>query len=178
VLLGCAVLILVGTFNHSWITAKGGSAGIGPLGVQICMGGMCKGVGWGKIGSDISLFGTLSIIGGIAAALVAGGYGGAYVAGMRDKLPSIKVANVVLGLAAFSTTFFLFRLLSEGRGGGSISWGGFPSIGGILVTGAMLRKLAPFLKVLPAYPSGPTMPSDPPAPPPPLPPTMPMPPQS
>jgi hypothetical protein len=173
-LLGCAVLILVGTFNHSWLTAKGGDAGIGPLGAEVCMRGICRSIGWGMISGDIQLFGTLSLIGGIAAALAAAAYGGAFIADRRDKLPAVKVANIVFGLSAFATTFFLLRMLTDGKGL-SISWGAFPSIGGIIVAGAMLKKLAPHLKSPPLQPLPPPQDSPPP---PPLPPTVPMPPRS
>jgi len=150
-----AVLILVGTFSKNWITGGRGSRDvhIGPMGIEACMSSVCVPVPSGAVhlDSDIEIIMVLAMISGFAAAGAAGTFGGMAFAGKRHAPFAPKIANIAFGLAAFSMTFFLIRMISEK---GDISWAGFPAIGGVILAGIGLKKLTPFLVARPALPPG------------------------
>ena len=94
----------------------------------------------------------LALISGFASAAAAGTFGGMALAGKTDKIPlPPRLAQMAFGLAAFSMTFFVIRMISEK---GEISWAGFPAIGGVILAGVGLKKLTPFLAAKPALPPG------------------------
>jgi hypothetical protein len=150
-----AVLILVGTASKNWLSA--GDRGskdvhIGPLGIEACMGSMCIDVPTRGIDGDIEAIMMIAMLSGFASAAAAGTFGGLALADKRDKIPvPPKVAHICFGLAAFSMTFFVIRMLSEKA---EISWAGFPAIGGVILAGVGLKKLTPFLTMRAALPPG------------------------
>ena len=156
ILLGCALLILIATVTKSWGTGGGGrrgGVGIGPLGLEACMGSMCQSIPWsaakGGMGSDIQVFAILSALTGFAAVAAAATFGGMIVAGKTAKLPPIKLAMGVFGAAAFSMTFFAMRVATSIKQV-SISWSAFVGLAGVITGGVMLRKLQAILAATPA----------------------------
>jgi hypothetical protein len=149
-----AVLILIGTVSKNWISGGRGSKDIhiGPMGAEACMESVCLDIPTRGIDGDIEAIMVLAMISGFASAAAAGTFGGMALAGKRDRIPvPPKLANVAFGLAAFSMTFFVIRMISEK---GELSWAGFPAIGGVILAGAGLKKLVPFLAARPALPAG------------------------
>jgi hypothetical protein len=149
-----AVLILIGTVSKSWFSGGAGSliVHLGPMGLERCAGSVCIDMPTRGIDGDIEAIMVLAMISGFASAAAAGTFGGMALAGKRDRIPvPPKLANVAFGLAAFSMTFFVIRMISEK---GELSWAGFPAIGGVILAGAGLKKLMPFLAARPALPAG------------------------
>jgi hypothetical protein len=149
-----ALLILVGTVSKSWVGGGRGSRDIhiGPMGAEACMASVCVEIPTRGIDGDIEAIMVIALISGFASAAAAGMFGGMALAGKSDKIPvPPKLANVAFGLAAFSMTFFVIRMLSEK---GELSWAGFPAIGGVILAGVGLKKLMPFLVARPALPAG------------------------
>jgi hypothetical protein len=151
-LLVAAALILVGTISKNWITGGRGenAVHIGPMGAEVCMESRCIDVPSRGMDGDIEAIMVLAMISGFASAAAAGTFGGMAFAGKSSQIPiPPKLAQIAFGLAAFSMTFFVIRMLSEK---GEISWAGFPAIGGVILAGVGLKKLMPFLgqRALPA----------------------------
>jgi hypothetical protein len=157
-----AVLILIGTMSKNWISGGRGSKDIhiGPMGIEACMSeGVCVDVPSRGIPGDIEAIMVIAMISGFASAAAAGTFGGMALAGKTDKIPvPPKIAQMAFGLAAFSMTFFLIRMISEK---GEISWAGFPAIAGVVVAGIGLKRLTPFLAARPALPPGQPMQQNP-----------------
>jgi len=149
-----AVLILVGTFSKNWISGGRGSRDIhiGPMGAEACMSSVCIDVPTRGIPGDIEAIMVIALISGFASAGAAGTFGGMALARKTEKIPiPPRLAQMAFGLAAFSMTFFLIRMISEK---GEISWAGFPAIAGVILAGIGLKKLTPFLAARPALPAG------------------------
>src|SRR5690349_11688323 len=150
-----AALILIGTVSKNWVSAGRVSKDVhaGPLGVEACMGGgLCVDVPTRGIDGDIEIVMLLAVISGFASAAAAGVFGGMAFSGKTDRIPiPPRLANAAFGLAAFSMTLFLIRMIGEG---GELSWAGFPAIGGVVLAGVGLKKLTPFLAARPALPAG------------------------
>ena len=149
-----AALILVGTASKNWLS--GGRASkdvhIGPLGIEACMGSMCVDVPTRGIDGDIEAVMMIAMLSGFASAAAAGTFGGMTLAGKRDTIPvPPKVAQICFGVAAFSMTFFVIRMLGEKA---ELSWAGFPAIGGVILAGVGLKRLTPYLHTRLALPSG------------------------
>jgi hypothetical protein len=170
----CALVIFIGAFSNSWVTA-GRGMGIGPTGVEICFGQVCKTHGWRGVAGDIQVFGTLSLIGGIVAAAACVAFGGLFLANKRDKLPAVKIANGAFGFAIAAMAVFEMRLVTS-NSDMTIGWSVFPALAGLIMAGVMLRKLAPHLQrpseigatpmpmtVSPTLPSGPYVDPKPPS---------------
>ncbi|HEY5951060.1 MAG TPA: hypothetical protein VIV40_36465 [Kofleriaceae bacterium] len=153
-LLVAAALILVGTVSKNWVSGGRGSKDIhiGPLGGEACMGSVCVDIPTRGVPGDIEAIMVIALISGFASAAAAATFGGLAFANKTDKIPvPPKLAHMAFGLAAFSMTFFLIRMISEK---GEISWAGFPAIAGVVLAGIGLKKLTPFLAARPALPPG------------------------
>ncbi|HEX5063811.1 MAG TPA: hypothetical protein VFV99_30740 [Kofleriaceae bacterium] len=149
-----AVLILIGTVSKNWVSGGRGSRDIhiGPMGGEACMSGACVDIPTRGIDGDIEAIMVLALISGFASAAAAGTFGGMALAGKTDKIPlPPRLAQMAFGLAAFSMTFFVIRMISEK---GELSWAGFPAIGGVILAGVGLKKLTPFLAAKPSVPPG------------------------
>jgi hypothetical protein len=146
-LFGAALVTLVGLVTKSWFTVPGG--GVGLSGVEACRGSRCMSISWGdipKVPSDVPIFAWLGLLSGLAAVGVAATMGGMLLAGKAAKIP-LKAFNVVLGVAAFSTTMFLMRLYSDDPKHATFGWSGFVAIGGIIAIGALTKQgVAPRVK--------------------------------
>jgi hypothetical protein len=146
-LFGTAVIALVGLVTKSWFTVPGG--GIGLSGIEACHGGRCMAISWSeipKLPSDIPLFAWLGLLSGLAAVGVSAAMGGMLLAGKAAKIP-LKAFNVVLGVAAFSTTMFLMRLYSDDPKHATFGWSGFVAIGALIAIGAITKQgVAPRVK--------------------------------
>ena len=140
-LFGAALLVLVGTVTKSWFTAPHG-IGVGLTGAEACVRDQCMSIGWSEmkqIPSDVVIFAYLGLLGGLAAAGAAATMGGLLLAGKARKIP-VKPINLVLGVAAFSTTMFLMRLYSDDPKHVSFGFSGFVAIGGIIAIGALTKQ--------------------------------------
>jgi len=149
-----AVLILIGTVSKNWVSGGRGSRDIhiGPMGAEACFSSVCTDIPTRGIDGDIEAIMVIALISGLASAAAAGTFGGMALAGKTDKIPlPPRLAQMAFGLAAFSMTFFVIRMISEK---GEISWAGFPAIGGVILAGVGLKKLTPFLAAKPALPPG------------------------
>jgi hypothetical protein len=145
VLGGSALAILIGIFTRSWMTGRGGSGGVGPLGVEFCSGrGICRDVGWKGVAGDIEFVGYLTLLGGLAAAGAAAYMAFLVFTNTPNRFPKFKLINGVFGVAAFATTFFAIRLLIEFSKQASISYSPIFAIGGVITAGVFLRKLRPY----------------------------------
>ncbi len=143
ILAGCALAILIGVFTKSWMSGRGGLNGVGPLGIEVCFGGTCTGVGWDNAPGDIQLIAYLALFAGIAAAAASAYMAFLVLSNTPNKFPAFKIINGVLGVGAFATTFFAVRLLIEGQEM-SISWSPVFAIGGVVAAGIFVRKLRPY----------------------------------
>jgi hypothetical protein len=123
-----AAAILFSLFSKSWVAwheGGGEGGGLGPLGGDFCgRRGMCQSISWEmlesprvKLAGDISLLGTLSIIGGLAAAAMAIWMGVSVLTRKRFPLPE-KFIRIGFGVAAFGMSFFLMRLLTASSASG------------------------------------------------------------
>jgi hypothetical protein len=149
-----AVMILIGTVSKNWISGGRGSRDIhiGPMGAEACMSSVCIDVPTRGIDGDIEAIMVLAMISGFASAAAAATFGGMALARKTDKIPvPPKLAHVAFGLAAFSMTFFIIRMMSEK---GELSWAGFPAIIGVVLAGVGLKRLTPHLAARPALPPG------------------------
>lgn len=129
-----AALVLVGIFTKSWFTPDRGEGGIGLTGIEVCGGGRCETASWGdleRVPSDIPLVAWIGLLAGLGAAGFAVAAGVLAIQGRADRIP-LKVFHVVVGLAAFGTTMFLMRIMTEMDRGTSLGWSGFVAIGGLL----------------------------------------------
>jgi hypothetical protein len=157
-----AVLILIGTVSKNWISGGGGSRDVhvGPLGAEACFESRCVEIPTRGIPGDIEAIMMIAMLSGFASAAAAGLFGGMSLAGKSDRIPvPPKVAQICFGVAAFSMTFFLIRMLSEK---GDLSWAGFPAIAGVILAGVGIKKLKPFLHAATeraVFIAQPTMPS-------------------
>jgi len=136
------------------------------MGGEACVESRCVEIPTKGIPGDIEAIMVIAWLSGFAAAGAAGVFGGMTLAGKKQQIPiPPKLAHIAFGLAAFSMTFFLIRMLSEKA---ERSWAGFPAIGGVILAGAGLKQLSPFLSVASpqaqqaAFLAQPTMPSLPP----------------
>ena len=148
-----AVMIFVGMVSKNWISGGRGSRDIhiGPLGIEACFDGACVSVPNKGMPGDIEAIMMLAVVSGFAAAAAAGIFGGMALAKKTHAPVPPKLAHMAFGLAAFSMTFFLIRMISEK---GELSWAGFPAIIGVILAGVGLKKLTPFLTAKPALPPG------------------------
>ena len=147
VLCVCAVVIAIGTLSKNWVTA-GLGIGVGPTGVEACLGSVCRGLSWRGISRDIPVFATISLVAGITAAVACGLFGVLVLAERRNKLPAVRRAKLALAIAALAMFVFELRLLLEGHEV-SVSWAGVPILASVLTGAVMLRKLAPHLHQAP-----------------------------
>ena len=139
-LFGAAAIALVGLVTKSWFTVPGG--GIGLTGVEACAGSRCMSISWSdipKLPGDISVFAWMGLLFGLAAVGAAAAMGGMLLSGKAAKIP-LKVVNVVLGLAAFSTTMFMMRLYTDDPKRASFGWSGFAAIGALIAIGALTKQ--------------------------------------
>lgn len=150
-LLVAAALIFVGTVSKNWVSGRGSrDIHIGPMGAEACMASRCVDMPTDRLDGDIKAIMVLALISGFASAAAAGTFGGMAFRGNagRIRVPP-RLAEIAFGLASFSMTFFIIRMLSEK---GELSWAGFPAIGGVFLAYAGLRKLKPFLVAQAAQP--------------------------
>jgi hypothetical protein len=140
VLCVCAVVSLVATFSKNWASA-GRGIGIGPTGMEACLGSVCRDIAWRNISGGIQVLAVLSLLAGIAAAGACAAFGGLFLANKHDKIPAVRLGNLVLGVAAGVMAVFEIRILAEGQI--SISWAVFPALASVVTAGVMLRKLEP-----------------------------------
>ena len=147
-----AAVILIGLFTKSWFTPERGDGGVGLTGVEVCRGDRCETAAWDELKrapKDIGVFGWLGMLGGLGAAGLAAAVGGLVASGKAQRVP-LKVMNVVLGVAAFSTTMFAMRVFGEMSRDVSIGYSGFLAIGGIIAAGAILQRgVVPLTKAAP-----------------------------
>lgn len=170
-LLVCAVAILVACFTKSWVSwHEGGneSGSIGPLGAEFCgRHEGCLGVPWSVLESkrvgmpgDISLWGTLSLIGGLAAAAAAALCGWRILSRSADKIP-VKAVRATFAAAAGVMALFAMRLLTSSmkiRLG--LDWGMVLGIAGVAIAAAVFQaKIMPWLSTfVPQTPPAPVAP--------------------
>jgi hypothetical protein len=160
-MLVCAVAILIATFSHSWVTWKEGgseSGGIGPMGAEFCGRGDrgCMSPSWSMLESkrvgmpgDISIWATLSVIGGLAAAGAAGLCGAMILTRKPEKVP-VKPVRYAFSAAAGVMALFAMRLLTATiKINLGLSWGTVLGLGGVIAAAAIFQtKLAPWLSTL------------------------------
>jgi len=171
-MLVCALALLIATFSRSWVswTEGGGeSGGIGPMGAEFCMRGMCTNIPWSvlesarvKMSGDISVLGTLSTLGGLAAAAAAGLCGVLILTRKPEKVP-VKPVRAALGAAVVVMTFFAMRLLTSSmKIKLGVSYGTVIGLGAAIAAVAIFQsKVMPWLAQLPrpvAAPGGPGAP--------------------
>ena len=165
-MLGCALALLIGTFSRSWAswTEGGGeSGGIGPAGAEFCMRGMCSDIPWSvlesarvKMSGDISVLGTLSMLGGLAAAAAAGLCGVLILTRRPEKVP-VKPVRAALGAAAVVMAFFAMRLLTSSmKIKLGVSYGTVIGLGAAIAAVAIFQtKVMPWLAQVPRAIAGP-----------------------
>jgi len=135
-LFGVAAVTLIGLVTKSWFTAQGGAIGLTGLEVR------GHAVSWSDIPrmpTDIVIFAYLGLLSGLAAVGAAATMGGMLLAQKATRIPT-KAINLVLGVAAFSTTMFLMRFYGENPKGISFGFSGFLAIGGIIAMGAITKQ--------------------------------------
>jgi hypothetical protein len=140
-LFGAALLILAGVVTRSWFTV-GHRGHIGLTGLEACGGGHCETIAWSHVphlAGDIAIFAWLGLLSGLAAVGVTVAMGGMLLAGKADRIPQ-RGFEIVLGIAAFSTTMFLFRLYGDQPRGLSFGWSGFAAIGGLVTVGILAKR--------------------------------------
>ncbi len=139
----CGVAIFVATISKSWATARGDAFSIGPFGIRSCFEGACRSVSWSdaKLGTDVSVFATLSIATGFIAAICAAVFGGLVLANKQDKLPSYVAGYSALGAATFTMGLFAFRLITESKQT-AIGWGSIAGVGGVIAALVMMKRLS------------------------------------
>lgn len=147
-LFALALLVLIGTFTSSWATAseRGGEMGAGLRGFEACGRGHCVSFSWSdaKAPGDLTLFGYLGLLGGLASVAAAVAIGYFAMTSKPNKIPP-KVLNIVLGVTAFAMTAFLIRILTEGdleKLDMGISYSGILAIGGVIGIGVVSKMLA------------------------------------
>ncbi|NVB84862.1 MAG: hypothetical protein HOV81_41210 [Kofleriaceae bacterium] len=155
-----AVLVLVGTVSKSWFSAghRDTSIHLGVMGGEVCEDGRCMDIPMDKLGKsmpELEFFALVGMLGGFAAAAAAGVFGGMTLAGKKDKLPPIKLAQIAYGIASFGMTAFFIRVIAEGgKGDVNPSWAVVPGLGGVIFAAVMTKKLKAFLPTAPAQPAG------------------------
>jgi len=140
-LFAAAAVILAGLLTHSWFSV-GRQGHIGLTGLQACHAGHCQSIAWSHVphlASDIAIFAWLGLLAGLAAVGVTAAMGGMLLAGKADRIPQ-RPFEIVLGIAAFSTTMFLFRLYGDQPRGLSFGWSGFAAIGGLVAVGLIAKR--------------------------------------
>jgi hypothetical protein len=145
-----AGLTFIGLVSKSWVTASAGmrdiSVNIGPLGVEACMGSVCRDAPMNKMPGDVELIRFVALIPGFASVAAGAAFGGLTLAGKRDKIPvAPKVAQIVFGIASFAFVAFIVRIFSEGGHGLGPGWAMFAGIAGVVVGSIGIKKLAPFV---------------------------------
>ncbi len=152
-MLVAGICVLVGVLSKSFATASWDegteSISFGFLGAEVCDGDECKELSWdqmGKVDGDIKMVRILGLLSGFGAA---GLCAVAAFMAFSNKRPPMGAVQGVMGVAAFSYTFFLIRFMSEGRGEMSPGPGyaAFLGIGG-LIMGSIVNKT--MFKHLPA----------------------------
>ncbi len=154
--------------NKDWVTfgKHYTETHMGPLGIE---------KEWGDaptldVPGDALAAGTVVLVTGIAAAVVAAGYAGLVLAGKRDNVPRFAIGYGVLGLAAASMCYLVLRITSSKLNSAAVSWGTLPGLGGAVLALVMLRQLRKQLAPPPpapdwrSMPTMPTMPTEPPRP--------------
>jgi hypothetical protein len=139
-LFGAALITLIGLVTKSWFTVRDGHIGL--TGIEACRGAQCMTISWGdipRIPQDVVIFAWLGLLGGLAAVGVGCAMGGMLLAGKAARIP-VKAFNLVLGVAAFSTTMFLMRLYSDDPRHVSFGFSGFVAIGGLVAIGALTKQ--------------------------------------
>ncbi len=150
----CGVLMAVGVFTKSWLSASEGKSevGVGLLGAQECRRGECRSFSWGDmkgaVPGDVKAVGYLGFVAGLGAIGAAGFC--AFLAFQRQshKIP-VKVIQGVFGAAAFSFTYFLVRLMLDDKLGKGLgpSFSGIVAIVGVVGAGFVLKQmLMPIIK--------------------------------
>ena len=143
-----AVLMLIAMLSKNWV-ALGGfrdiTAHIGPMGLEQCAGSVCHEARGGKTPGDIELIMMVALISGFAAVGLAGWYGGAVLAGKKDKLPAAKIGQIAFGVATGSFVIFVIRVFAEGGSGIGPAWAMFAGIGGAIVASIGIKRLSPFI---------------------------------
>lgn len=142
-LVACGVAIFVATISKSWAGGRGDAFSIGPFGIESCVAGACRSLSWSEagLGTDVSVFGTLSIVTGFAAAIACAVFGGLVLANQRGKLPSYAIGYAALGAAAFTTVLFALRLITESEQT-AIGWAAVVGVGAVITGGVMLNRIA------------------------------------
>lgn len=153
-------VILFSLFSKSWVAwheGGGEGGGLGPLGGDFCgRRGECQAISWAmlesprvKMAGDISLLGTLAMIGGLAAAAIAIWMGVSVLTRKRFTLPE-KFIRIGFGVAASGMSLFLMRLLTaDSKLRFDISYGGILGIGALVAAYALYQKqLEPILAQL------------------------------
>jgi hypothetical protein len=145
------VLIVAATISKSWFGATERGAGIhlGPLGAEVCVvGGVCAdtSIPAGKLGGDIEVMMMLAALAGFVSAAGCAWFGFAALTGKKDKLPPVKLLQIVLGIASFSFMYFAIRVLTKGELKElSPSWAMFVGIGGVILGSVGVLRLKPHL---------------------------------
>jgi hypothetical protein len=135
-LFGVAAITLIGLVTKSWFTAREGTIGLTGIDVR------GHSIAWGdipRLPGDIAIFAYLGLLSGLAAVAAAATMGGMLLAHKATRIP-VKAINLVLGVAAFSTTMFLMRFYGENPKGISFGFSGFLAIGGIIAIGAITKQ--------------------------------------
>ena len=132
----------------AWHEGGGEGGGLGPLGGDFCgRRGECQAISWAmlesprvKLAGDISLLGTLAMIGGLAAASIAIWMGVSVLTRKRFTLPE-KFIRIGFGGAASFMSLFLMRLLTSGsKLRFDLSYGGIIGIGALVAAYALYQK--------------------------------------
>ena len=144
----CAAM-LVGLASYGWFKSPDGDGGIGLLGLERCRKFGCQTMTWFDVPrapGELQMFSAIGVL-GIAAAVGFLIHTGVMLLRNRPKKVLLTWVNVTLGLAAFGTMSFLFRL-----GTGDLSkelkwgWAGFAALAGIVTAGivvpAIVRPMA------------------------------------
>jgi hypothetical protein len=147
------VCIVVGLVSKSFVTASwdegSESIKIGFMGVEVCDRDECESVPWDKMGKGDGDIKAVRMIGLISGFLGAGLCAMAALMAFSNKRPPVGAIQGVLGVAAFSLAYFLFRFISEGKGemAPGPGFAAFIGLGGVImgsiVSKTMFKHLAP-----------------------------------
>jgi hypothetical protein len=162
----CAGVLLLGLLSHAWLTAPGGSAGLGPRGLESCRGGGgCESMSWSDLAKDeddipgdLVAFSYLILIAGVITVLAMVASGAMTLTGKLKDVPG-KPTRALLGVTSGFSAFWLMRLLTlDEMKGISIGWGSLATFAALITAGVFIQKLITLSAYAkPALPAGPPM---------------------
>ena len=146
-LIASAAITLIALITKAWFSTRGGSGGVGLLGVEECFSGRCEGMTWFSIKrapADIQLFSLIGILAVGAAIAMAIHTAVMLLKGTPDKV--MKLAPVAIVAAIAAAIFFLRLEVSDISRKISVSWGFFATIAGLVsiaIAGKRAQELIP-----------------------------------